>query len=340
MNAFSLKQSIIALDRRKLNLLKAIPLLLLLLGGIAHSACAQYKHHFVVAKDGSGDFKTIQAAIDASKSFPYKRITIYIKNGVYHEKVRVPEWNPKITLVGQSKDKTIITYGDYFKKVNRGRNSTFFTWTLLVRGNDFVAKNLTIKNSAGPVGQAIALSVEADKAHFENCRFLGNQDTIYLSGVGFRQYFHDCYIEGTTDFIFGQGTALFKDCTIHSKANSYVTAASTPKNIKYGFVFKNCKLTAASGVNKVYLGRPWRKYAKVAYINCWLGNQIRPQGWSKWDNSTAVDSIFYAVYKNRGPGANPRKRASWTHQLTKKQAKNYTMKKILGNWKPSTNSSQ
>lgn len=311
---------------------KSLSLLLVFGSILVNTAHAQYKTRYVVAKDGSGDFKTIQAAVDASKSFPYDRITIYIKNGIYREKVRIPQWNPNITLIGQNKYKTIITWGDYFDKIDRGRNSTFFTWTLLVRGNNFITKNLTIKNSAGPVGQAIALSVAADKARFENCRILGNQDTVYLTGVGNRIYFHDCYIEGTTDFIFGQATAIFKDCTIHSKADSYITAASTPKNIAYGFVFKNCKLTASRGVNKVYLGRPWRKYAKVVFLHCRLGNHIRPKGWNNWNDPTREKTVFYAEYDNKGPGFKPKQRVNWSHQLSKEQAKKYTLQNIFRDW--------
>ncbi len=318
--------------KKRVKLLKFISFIFIFCTFLTSHAFAQYKHHFVVAKDGSGDFKTIQAAIDASKSFPYDRITIYIKNGVYHEKVRIPEWNPKISLIGENKEKTIITYGDYFSKIDRGPNSTFFTPTLLVQGNDFFAKNLTIKNSAGPIGQAIALSVVADRVHFEDCRFLGNQDTIYLAGVGNRVYFHNCYIEGTTDYIFGQATAIFKECTIHSKADSYITAASTPKGIHYGFVFKNCRLTAAAGVNKIYLGRPWRKYAKVVYLHCWLGDFIRPEGWSNWNDPTREKTVFYAEYNNRGPGFKPKQRVNWSHQLTPEQAKKYTLKQAFNGW--------
>lgn len=319
---------------KKINVLKFVSLIFIFCGFLTSYSFAQYQTRLVVAKDGSGDFTSIQAAIDASKSFPYERITIYVKNGVYHEKVRVPQWNPHISLIGESKKKTIITYGDYFDKIDRGRNSTFFTWTLLVEGNGFIAKNLTIKNSAGLVGQAIAVSVDADRVQFINCRFLGNQDTIYLTGVGNRIYFHNCYIEGTTDFIFGQATAVFEDCTIHSKANSYITAASTPKGVQYGFVFKHCKLTAAPDVNKVYLGRPWRKYAKVIFIHSWMGDFIRPKGWSTWGDSP-VDSVFYAEYENTGPGYKPKQRVAWSHQLTHKQAKKYSIENIFSGWIPS-----
>ena len=234
------------------------------------------KYDYIVAKDGTGNFTTIQSAIEACKAFPYERIKIFIKNGVYHEKVFIPSWNTEISLIGENKDSTIITYDDYFKKIDKGRNSTFYTATVLVQGNDFHAENLTIENSAGPVGQALALAVEADRCSFLNCKLLGNQDTLYIAGENARQYFNECYIEGTTDFIFGEGTALFERCAIKIKADSYITAASTPQNVAFGFVFKNCVLTASPEVTKAFLGRPWRKYAKVVFLNCSMGNFISP----------------------------------------------------------------
>src|SRR5699024_3188186 len=168
-----------------------------LLNGItAGKAAGQYKKEMTVAKDGSGDYRSIQDAVDASKSFPYERITIHIKNGVYREKVKVHAWNTRLTFVGESKEKTIITYDDYFDKIDRGRNSTFFTYTLLIQGNDFEARNLTVQNTAGSVGQAVALHVEADRAMFENCRFLGNQDTIYLAGEGCASTFRIRILKG------------------------------------------------------------------------------------------------------------------------------------------------
>ncbi|MCW9706593.1 hypothetical protein J6I44_06985 [Aliifodinibius sp. 1BSP15-2V2] len=312
-----------------------IVLVIGLLYGIAvDKATAQYKMEMTVAKDGSGDYRSIQAAVDASKSFPYERITIHIKNGVYREKVKVHAWNPKLTFVGESKDKTIITYDDYFDKIDRGRNSTFFTYTLLVQGNGFQAKNLTVQNTAGPVGQAVALHVEADRAVFENCRFLGNQDTIYLAGEGFRQYFKNSYIEGTTDFIFGQATVVFENSTIHSTSNSYITAASTPKNQPFGFVFMDCKLTADSDVSEVYLGRPWRKYAQTVFINSWLGNHIIPAGWDNWGDPKNEQTVLYAEYENQGPGYKPDQRVEWAQQLSKEEAQIYSLENIFRGWNP------
>ncbi|MGN6804110.1 MAG: pectinesterase family protein [Ginsengibacter sp.] len=297
----------------------------------------EVKYNYVVAKDGSGDFTTIQAAIQAAKSFPYKRIRIFIKNGVYHEKVFVPSWNTRISLIGESEDSTIISYDDYFKKINKGPNSTFYTPTLLVQGNDFHAENLTVENTAGPVGQALALSVEADRCSFKNCKFLGNQDTVYLSGERNRQYFSNCYIEGTTDFIFGEATALFEKCIINCKANSYITAASTPEGVPYGLVFKNCSITAKAGVTDVFLGRPWRKFAKVVFIQCNMGAFIDKKGWSNWNGTDSYKTVFYAERNSCGAGADTTERISWSHQLTKEQAEKYSIQNIFSgykNWDP------
>jgi pectinesterase len=283
----------------------------------------------VVARDGSGDYTTIQAAIDACKSFPDDRISIFIKNGVYKEKVRVPAWNDKLSLIGESVEHTIISFDDYFNRIDRGRNSTFFTYTLLVEGNDFYAENLTIENTAGPVGQAVALHVESDRCAFHNCRFLGNQDTLYAAGQNSRQYYDSCYIEGTTDFIFGAATAVFNVCTIHSKSNSFITAASTPEGRPFGYVFRNCKLTAALGINKVYLGRPWRDYARVAFLNCSIGDHIIAAGWDNWSTPIREKTSFFTEYGNTGPGAATSGRVRWSHQLSKREASMYTIKNIF-----------
>lgn len=289
---------------------------------------------YVVAQDGSGDFVSIQEAIDASKSFPPERVRIFLKKGIYKEKVKVHSWNTRLSLIGENRDSTIITYDDYFDKIDRGRNSTFHTYTLLVEGNDFIAENITVENSAGPVGQAVALHVEADRSVFKNCKFLGNQDTIYAAGEGSRQYFEDCYIEGTTDFIFGEATAVFENCTIHSKSNSYITAASTPDGIEYGFVFKNSRLTSGTEVDQVYLGRPWRDFARTVFINTDMGNHIMPEGWHNWNRAEAEETVFYAEYSNSGPGYQPDKRVSWATQLSNAEAKSYTLDEIFMGWNP------
>jgi pectinesterase len=295
---------------------------------------AQDVYRMTVSQDGSGDYSSIQQAIDACKSFPDQRVTIFVKNGTYREKVLVPECNNRLSIIGENAEKTIITFGDYFNKINRGRNSTFYTYTLLVIADDFYAENITIENSAGPVGQAIALYVAGDRCVFRNCRILGNQDTLYTDGLNSRQFFDNCYIEGTTDFIFGAATVLFSDCTIHSKGNSYVTAASTPQGKFFGYVFLNCRLTAAENIQKVYLGRPWRDYARVVFIKCELGAHIQPAGWSNWQGTARDKTAYFAEYGNSGPGADISQRVGWSHQLSKKEAKKYSLKNIFPFEKP------
>ena len=282
-----------------------------------------------MAPDGTGDFATIQEAIDGAKSFPDKRITIHLKKGVYAEKVRVHTWNSRLTLKGDSAEGVIIRWDDYFDKMQRGRNSTFHTATLLVQGDDFRAEHLTIENTAGAVGQAVALAVEADRCAFENCRLLGNQDTLYADGANTRQHYRHCTIEGTTDFIFGGATALFEDCTIHSKADSYITAASTPEGRPHGFVFLRCRLTAADGVGKVYLGRPWRRYAKTVFVRCEMGGHIRPEGWNNWGAPEKERTVFYAEGANTGPGADTAQRVPWAKILSDDEVEKYGAEEVL-----------
>ena len=289
-------------------------------------------YDFVVAPDGSGNFTSIQKAIDACKAFPDTRVTIYVKNGSYKEKVLVPSCNTQLSIVGESVEKTIITWDDYFDKINRGRNSTFYTYTLKIEANDFILENSTVENTAGPVGQAVALHSEGDKSVFRNCRFLGFQDTVYTAGRFSRMYFTNCHIEGTTDFIFGEATVLFEKCTIHCKGDSYITAASTQKGKPFGFVFIRCTLSAAHEVKNVYLGRPWRIYARVAFIQCEMGAFLKAEGWHNWDKPDVDKTTFFAEYKNSGPGASTNQRVTWSHQLTDIQAKGYTPVNILGDW--------
>jgi pectinesterase len=288
----------------------------------------QYKYIFTVAKDGSGDYKFIQEAIDAMRAYPLAPIILYIKNGMYNEKIELPAYNTDVHFIGESTEKTIITFNDYS---GRGKTNTFTSYTAKISGNRFMAENITFTNSAGPVGQALALYVDADKAVFKNCRFLGNQDTIFATGENARQLFTDCYIEGTTDFIFGPSTALFQNCTIRCKSNSYITAANTQEGKKFGFVFLDCKIIADSGVTKIHLGRPWRAWAKTAFIRCELPKQIVPEGWNNWSNTANEQTAYYAEYQNRGEGASIQKRVSWSKQLSDKEAKEYTPENIFAN---------
>lgn len=286
-------------------------------------------YDFIVALDGSGDFTSIQKAIDACKAFPDSRVIIFVKNGIYKEKLQVPSCNSRLSIIGESTEKTIISYDDYFDKINRGRNSTFYTYTLLIEANDFRLENITVENTAGPVGQAVALHVEGDRCVFRNCRFLGFQDTIYVAGRFSRMFFTNCFIEGTTDFIFGEATVLFEACTIHCKGDSYITAASTPEGKPFGFVFLDCKLTAASEVKKVYLGRPWRIYAKVAFLNCEMGSFICPEGWNNWAKPESDTTSVFAEYNNSGSGADAHQRVGWSKKLNNNEASKYKKEDIF-----------
>ena len=308
---------------------------LLLLLSVVSAAWAQERQDtIVVSRDGTGNFRTLQEAIESARAFMDYTVTIYVKNGVYKEKVIVPSWVENIDIIGEDRDKTIITYDDH---ANINKMGTFRTYTVKVEGSDITFKNLTIENNAAQLGQAVALHTEGDRLKFINCRILGNQDTIYTGAKFTRLYFKDCYIDGTTDFIFGPSTALFENCMIHSKRNSYVTAASTPKEAKYGYIFKHCKLTAEPGVDKVYLGRPWRPYAYTLFIECELGKHIVPAGWHNWGKQSNEETARYMEYKNTGEGANASERVAWSKQLTKKEAEAVTVDAIFStqsNWNP------
>ena len=290
----------------------------------------------VVARHGSGEFRTIDEAIEVCRAFMDYHKVIYIKKGTYKEKLIIPSWLQNIELCGESKEETIITYDDHANvKVILGTAApreqpmgTFRTYTLKVEGNDITLKNLTIENNSARKGQAVSLHTEGDRIRVINCRILGHQDTIYTGVPGTRIYFNGCYICGTTDFIFGPSTAWFEDCTIESLVNSYVTAASTPKDQPYGYVFNNCRLIAAEGVDKVYLGRPWRDYGYTLFMNCDLGRHIRPEGWHHWEKQRE-QTARYLEYNNRGEGANTKERVGWSRQLTKKEAAKITPEAVF-----------
>jgi pectinesterase len=291
---------------------------------------------FTVAKNGSGDFRTVQEAINAVPDLRKKETTIFIKKGIYKEKLVLAGSKTIVHLVGEDRDKTILTYDDYNQKKNRFGEEvgTSGSSSIYIYGTDFSAENLTFQNSAGPVGQAVAVWVAGDRAKFKNCRLLGFQDTLYTFGPGSRQYYKDCYIEGTVDFIFGAGTAWFEGCTIFCKRGGFVTAASTPDTARYGYVFKNCKITGDAPAGSFFLGRPWRPYAKVVYLGCELGAIIKPEGWDEWGKETNKQTAYYAEYQSTGPGANPAARVKWTHQLTAADAQRYTREKVLRDWNP------
>lgn len=301
----------------------------------------QYVCHYdlVVAKDGSGDFFTVQEAINAVPDYRKNaRTTILIKEGSYKEKVIIPASKNAVSLIGQGEVK--ITYDDYASKPNIfGENKgTSGSSSCYIYAPDFYAENITFENTSGPVGQAVACFVSADRAYFKKCRFLGFQDTLYTYGKGCRQYYDECYIEGTVDFIFGWSTAVFNRCHIHSIENGYITAPSTDKGQKYGYVFYNCEITANSDVDKVYLSRPWRPYAQAVFIQCNMDKHILPEGWDNWRNKNNEKTVFYAEYKSKGEGANPGKRVAYSKQL--KNTDGYSIEEVLsGNdgWNPSKN---
>lgn len=301
---------------------------------IAIAQSQTFPSSITVAKDGSGNFKTIQEAVNAVRDLSEVKVSIYIKNGFYREKLVIPAHKSNISLIGEDQFKTIISYDDYSGK---GAINTYTSHSVLVQGNDFSATNLTIENTAGAVGQAVALHIEADRVIIKNCRILGNQDTLFPSATNSRQYYVNCYIEGTTDFIFGAATVVFEHCHIHSKKNSFITAASTTESQPYGFVFLNCKLTADADIQKVYLGRPWRSHAKTVFVNTEMGSHILPAGWSVWNKNDNHKTAFYAEYGSTGPGFVKDSRVAWSKQLTKKEAKAYTFKNIFAgttSWLP------
>lgn len=304
-------------------------------------ALKPYVRHydFVVAKDGSGDFFSVQEAINAVPDFRKNvRTTILVKQGVYKEKIVIPASKINLSLTGE--DGAILSYDDYADKPNRfgEKAGTSGSASCYIYAPDFYAENITFENTAGPVGQAVACFVSADRVYFKNCRFLGWQDTLYTYGKGCRQYYEDCYIEGTVDFIFGWSTAVFNRCHIHSKTKGYVTAPSTDQGQKYGYVFYDCRLTASEGVTDVYLSRPWRPYAQAVFVRCDLGGHILPAGWDNWGKKEAERTVFYAEYQSRGAGAAPQARASFSHQLHSLEG--FAMEDVLAGtdgWNPVAN---
>lgn len=297
-----------------------------------------------VAKDGSGDFTTIQSAINSIRDLGPAEVLIDIKSGIYNEKVVIPSSKHLITIEGEDKENTIITNDDFSGRLNPLTNeklNTFNSYTFLVSGDNIKISNLTIRNSSCNQGQAVALHVEGDRFVMKNSKILGCQDTLYAATDHSRQYYENCYIEGTTDFIFGQATVIFKNCEIKSLANSYITAAATSKENQYGFVFIDCHLTAKEDITKVYLGRPWRPFAKTVFINTTMESHILQEGWNPWKGDKMFPNkektAFYAEFGSKGNGSNPDKRVEWSHQLSKKELKNYTIKRIFkksDNWLP------
>ncbi|QOS81752.1 pectin methylesterase [Paenibacillus sp. JNUCC31] len=328
---------------------------------------------YLVAADGSGDYSTIQAAIDAIPSNYNDKFKIRIKPGTYVEKLDIVK--SKVHLIGESAEQTIVTYGDYaLKKFPNGElYHTFHSYTVFIGADDFTAEGISFVNSAGPgkdVGQALAVYVDGDRAAFRRCRFMGHQDTIFTGPLPeqpidrsffggprdgaerrkLRQYYENCYIEGDVDFIFGSATAVFQGCEIFAKnrlsdvaaaegeVNGWITAASTPEDVRYGYVFIDCDLTSNAPAQSVYLGRPWRNHAKVCFLNCWMGVHVKQEGWHNWNKTDAETTVVYAEYQSAGPGAgNAMGRVPWARILSEQEAAEYAVPLILSGvdgWQP------
>ncbi|SHG53046.1 pectinesterase [Flavobacterium fluvii] len=323
---------------------------------------AQSSKNIVVALDGSGDYMKIQDAVDTVLPGQKHRTVIYIKNGLYNtEKILIPSDKKNITFKGESRDKTIISYHIYDCKGglnNKCPAEDVAKWTgqairtsatVSIQGDGFRAENITFQNTAGPVGQALAIYVTSDKNVFVNCNFLGYQDTVFLATDNTRSYFKNCLVLGRTDYIYGGGIGYFDACEIRSFGGGWITAPSTPKGQDYGFVFFKCKLTFSEKSPKendnkqlVSLGRPWHNFPKVAWIQCEMGKEINPAGWPTiWNMqyaSTSEDLHLYE-YKNTGAGANMSQRANWTgiRELGSEEIHLYSLKSVLkgqDNWQP------
>ncbi|MCD8206355.1 MAG: pectinesterase family protein [Bacteroidales bacterium] len=291
---------------------------------------------FVVAKDGSGDFFTVQDAVNAAPDYLKEGgCTIRIRPGVYKEKVIIPASKERLHIVGDDPATTVITYDNYAEKTGvTGRSlGTSATPTVYFYADDLLVENITFENTSGEgeeIGQACAVMIDADRCAFLNCRFVANQDTIYTYGDNQHQYFKDCWIEGTTDFIFGYSTAWFENCTILSKKNSFITAASTLEGRPFGYVFHNCRLIASPEATNVYLGRPWRQFAKTVFLDCEMGPHILPEGWHNWDKPYAEGNVYYAEHGSTGPGfTTAEDRVPWSRQLTDEEAEVYKVETVL-----------
>jgi pectinesterase len=298
------------------------------------SICQQ---KIIVAQSGKANYKKVQQALDAVPLNNKRPVIILIKNGIYKEKLHLDSSKNFVTIIGEDKFKTILTYDDHTGKISP-KGDTINTRTsasFVVKANNFSAENITFQNDAGfNAGQAVGLESDGDKATFYNCRIVGNQDILFTNNDNSCQYYKGCYIEGTTDFIFGSSTVWFEHCHIHSKKNSHVTAASTPPEHIFGYVFNDCILTGDSSLHSVSLGRPWRPYASVTYLHCYIGQHILPEGWRNWNNTESYKTARYAEYENYGPGANTLQRVKWSKQLSDEEVKRYTIQNVLGGWDP------
>jgi len=290
-----------------------------------------------VAKDGSGQFTNVQDAIMfVPMGYATNPVVIRIRPGVYKEQLYVQREKRFFHLVGEDAVKTVLTF-DLNANIagpNGKPIGTFRTPSTQIDAEDFTAENITFENSAGPVGQALAIRLDGDRGVFRNCRFLGWQDTI-LANRG-RQYFENCYIEGHVDFIFGGATCWFEQCKIHCLRDGYITAASTPDTNRYGYVFNRCEITGAPGA-KTFLGRPWRDFAATVFMNCTMSEVVRLEGWNNWGKPEREQTTRYAEFANSGAGVNFEKRVKWAKQLSETDAKEITPKNVLSGtdgWNP------
>lgn len=307
-----------------------------LLALLAAAPAAFGRTPITVSTDGHGDYRSVQAAVDAAVTGG-AAATIRIRAGNYREVVDIPAGAPPLHLLGDDVRNTLIVFDNHASRRNPLTGQPFGTSgsaTVFVRADDFIAERLTFANNAGPVGQAVAVAVIGTRVAFRDVRFLGHQDTLYTQGKSGLSYFRDCYIEGTVDFVFGAGTALFENCELHSVGDGYVTAAATPEGAAYGYVFRRCRLTAAPGVKQVYLGRPWREHAQVAILDSELGTHIAPQGWHDWGKPERQDTAIYIEAGNTGPGAANARRVPWSRQLQQVPLDAFDRARILGTWKP------
>ena len=294
----------------------------------------------IVAADGTGKYKTIREAIEAAPQIAQdtgRRWTILVKPGIYRELVYVQREKRFVALVGENVEKTILTFdlSSNLPGPDDKPLGTFRTPTLFVDADDFTVENLTVENSAGPRGQALALRVDGDRVVFRGCRFLGWQDTI-LANRG-RQYYEGCTIEGAVDFIFGGATAFFERCQIRCAGPGYITAASTPDRQAFGFVFSHCTISGANPNVRTYLGRPWRDFAKTVFLHTEMGEVVQLAGWDNWKKPAAEKTTFYAEFASTGLGASNTGRAPWSRQLSATEAANYTRDNVLAGadgWDP------
>jgi pectinesterase len=288
----------------------------------------------IVDAQGSGDYTTVQEAVNAVPDYSETPVTLRIKAGVYREKLTVPKEKTNIRMIGDGQGNTILCYADNAHTPGPDGQplGTFRCGSFYVHAADFHAEGLTIANTSGPkTGQAVAAFIDADRAMFRHVSFIGDQDTLY-TGNG-RHYYEECYIEGDVDFIFGAATAVFDRCHLHCKRSTggYLTAASTPSESPYGYVFLDCRVTGVPGAKGIYLGRPWRDYASVAFIRTWLDEAIIPQGWHNWSQPHREETSRYAEYASSGPGAGS-ERVAWARALTDAEAEAYTVAGILSGW--------